>query len=116
MNAAGRLIEHVTGRRHILLFSFQLKAVFPCKDVAKDETRMSMFGRNRVRWEGQLKHGHLPAIEAHWWKIPLVYGLYAGCGGRFRTIQYNHSQACQTSLEKLSPMFHRPRIDYLLVY
>jgi hypothetical protein len=60
--------------------------------------------------EGQLKDGHLPAIDAYWRKIPLVYGLYAGCGGRFRTIQYNQSHARQTSLKKSSTMFHEPRI------
>jgi len=42
MDAAGRLIEHITGRQHLLLFTFQLKAVFPFKDVAKNETRMNM--------------------------------------------------------------------------
>jgi len=76
---------------------------------------MSMFGRSRARWDGQLKDGHLPSIEANWRKFPLVYGLYAGCGGRFRTIRYNQSQARQTSLKKLSTMFHEPRIDSVLV-
>src|SRR5260370_36108493 len=111
MDATGRFIEHVTSRQYFLLFTFQLKAVFPFKDVAKNETRMSMFGRSRARWEGQLKDGHLPAIEANWRKFALVYGLYAGRGGRFRTIQDNQSQARQTSLKKLSTRFHQPRID-----
>ena len=111
MDAAGRLIEHITSPQYFLLFTFQLKAVFPFKDVAKNETRMSMFGRSRARWEGQLKDGDLPAIQANWRKFALVYGVYAGCGGRFRTIQYNQSQARQTSLKKLSTMFHEPRID-----
>jgi len=108
MDTAGRFIEHIASRQYLLLFTFQLKAVLPCKDVAKNETRMSMFGRSRVRWEGQLKDGHLPAIEANWRKFPLVDRLYAGCGARFRTIQYNQSQARQTSLKKLSTMFHDP--------
>ena len=55
---------------------------------------------------GESRDGHLPAIEANWRKIALVYGLYAGCGRCFRTIQYNQSQARQTSLKKLSTMFH----------
>ena len=74
-----------------------------------------MFGRSRARWDGELKDGHLPSIEANWRKFPLVYGLYAGCDGRFRTIRYNQSQARQTSLKKLSTMFHEPRIDSVLV-
>src|ERR1035438_172141 len=115
MDAAGSLIEHLTSRQYLLLFTFQLKAVFPFKDVAKDEARMSMLGRSRARWKGQLKDGHLPAIEASWRKFPLVDGLYAGCGVGFRTIQYNQSQARQTSLKKLSTMFHEPRIDSVLV-
>jgi hypothetical protein len=40
-----------------------VKAVFPFKDVAKNEARMSMFGRSRARWEGQLKDGHLPTLR-----------------------------------------------------
>jgi hypothetical protein len=110
MNAAGRFVEHIASRQYFLLFTFQLKAVFPFKDVAKNKTRMNMFGRRRARWEGQLKDGQLPAIEANWRKFTLVYGLYAGCGWRFRTIQYNQSHARQTSLKKLSTMLHEPRI------
>src|ERR1035438_8997859 len=110
MDAAGRFIEHITSRQYLFRFTFQLKAVFPLKDVAKNETRMSMFGRSRARWEGQLKDGHLPAIEGNWRKFPLVDGLYAGRGARFRTIQNNQSHARQTSLKKLSTMFHEPRI------
>ena len=79
MDAAGRFIEHITSRQYLFRFTFQLKAVFPFKDVAKNETRMSMFGRSRARWESQLKDGHLPAIEANRRKVALVYSLYAGC-------------------------------------
>src|ERR1700730_4654185 len=111
MDAPGRFIEHITSRQYLLLLTFQLKAVLPFKDVAKNETRMRMFGRNRARWGSQLKDGHLPAIEGHWRKFPLVDRLYAGCGGRFRMIQYNQSHARQTSLKKLSTMFHELRID-----
>src|SRR5260370_1049815 len=97
MDTAGRFIKHIASRQYLLLFTFQLKPVLPFKDVAKNETRMSMFGRSRVRWEGQLKDGHLPAIEANWRKFPLVDRLYAGFGARFRTIQDNVCEARQTS-------------------
>jgi hypothetical protein len=46
MDAAGRFIEHITSRQYFLLFTFHLKAAFPFKDVAKNETRMS-FGRSK---------------------------------------------------------------------
>jgi len=117
MDVAGRFLEHVTSRQYLLLFTFELKAVFSLKHVAKNETWMSMFGRSRAGWEGQLKDGHLPAIEANanWRKFALVCGLYAGCGGSFRTIQCNQSQARQTNLKKLSTRFHEPRIDSVLV-
>jgi len=115
MDVAGRFLEYVTSRQYLLLFTFELKAVFSLKHVAKNETGMSMFGRSRAGWEGQLKDGHLPAIEANWRKFAQVYGFYAGCGGSFRTIQCNQSQARQTNLKKLSTRFHEPRIDSVLV-
>ena len=52
MDAAGRFIEHIASRQYLLLFTFQLKAIFPFKDVPKNETGMSMFGRGGAGWEG----------------------------------------------------------------
>src|SRR5450755_1467370 len=115
MDAAGCFIEHITSGQYFRLFTFQLKAVFPFKDVAKNEPRMSMFGRSRARWEGQFKNGHVPAVEAHRRKVPIIDAVYGGCSVRFRTIQHNKSQARQPHLKKLSSMFHQTRIASALV-
>jgi len=44
MDAAGRVIEQITSRQYFLLFTFQLKAVFPLKDVAKNEPGCACLG------------------------------------------------------------------------